>query len=66
MTTKGIKITVGEFKSQLESFNENDVLDFSGLDFYRLKKRGPELVQVEFNQTVYVNSEDKVQIENHE
>jgi hypothetical protein len=66
MTSKGKKITVGELKSQLELCNDNDELYFSGLDFYRLKRRGPDLVQVEFNQSVYLDNQDQVQIENHE
>lgn len=66
MTSKGIKITVGELKSQLDAFDNNHEIDFSGLDFYRLKLRGISLVQVEFNQTVYVDQNDKVQIDNHD
>lgn len=64
MTTKGIKITVGEFKEHLDMYEDEDELYFSGLDFYRLKQRGPSLVQVEFNQSVYVDDNDNVQVQN--
>ena len=58
-------ITVGDLRKMLEGFNDDDELSFSGLDFYRLKKRGPDLVQVEFNQQVYRDRKtNKVIIEN--
>lgn len=47
------EITVGDFKRELSIFDDDAVLDFSGLDFYRLKLRGEKHVQVEFNQHVY-------------
>jgi hypothetical protein len=43
-------ITVGEFKKWLSDYPDNMLLDFSMLDFKRLKQRSPTLVQVEFNQ----------------
>lgn len=57
--------TVGTLKRALESYDDDDELDFGGLEFYRLKKRGPHLVRVEFNQTVYKDSDGKVVVENH-
>tara|TARA_B100000700_G_scaffold81744_1_gene91966 strand:+ start:16081 stop:16269 length:189 start_codon:yes stop_codon:yes gene_type:complete len=48
-----MEITIGELKRMLEVHSDDDVLSFSGLDFYRLKRRGEDLVQVEFNQHVY-------------
>lgn len=64
MTTKGQEITVGQLKSQLEAFRDDDVLEFGGLDFYRLKRRGAQIVQVEFNQQVYIDENDQVQVDN--
>lgn len=46
-------ITVKDMKDMLDGYNDDDELDFSGLDFYRLKRRGSKNVQVEFNQLVY-------------
>ena len=57
-------ITVGDLRKMLEGFNDDDELSFSGLDFYRLKRRGPDLVQVEFNQHVHKDSKTgKVSVE---
>ena len=58
-----MEITVGDLKRMLETHDDDAVLSFSGLDFYRLKQRGPKLVQVEFNQSVYEH-EGKVHVEN--
>lgn len=58
------KMTVGEFKELLSGFNDDDLLDFSTLDFYRLKHRGT-YVQVEFNQSVYRDEKGNVVVENH-
>lgn len=66
MTKKGTVLTVGELKSQLSHYDDDIEIDFSGLDFYRLKIRGPKLVQVEFNQAVYLDQDDRVQIDNFE
>ncbi|MDW0357821.1 hypothetical protein Q8G38_00665 [Halomonas venusta] len=51
-----MNLTVGEFKKMLEAYDDGDELSFSGLDFYRLKRRGDDLVQVEFNEHVYKDS----------
>lgn len=59
-----IPLTVGELKKELEGYPDHYELYFGGLDFYRLKQRGPKLVQVEFNQTVYKDKNGKVVIEN--
>lgn len=50
---KTMEITVGELKCMLDAYNDNDVLSFSGLEFNRLKRRGPKVVQVEFYPHVY-------------
>lgn len=59
-----MKITVGELKRMLAVHNDEDELSFSGLDFYRLKQRGPDLVQVEFDQQVVTDDDGRVYIEN--
>ncbi len=58
-------ITVGDLVEQLSIFDSKAELDFSGLDFYRLKLRGEGLVQIEFNQSVYRNEKGYVVVENH-
>ena len=57
-------ITVGEFKEKLSCYPDHMLLDFSMLDFNRLKQRSPTLVQVEFNQQVYRDSSNNVVVEN--
>jgi hypothetical protein len=59
-------ITVFELKAELNVFPNDMEIDFSGLDFYRLKQRGDNLVQVEFNQQVYRNQEGNVVVDNLE
>lgn len=61
-----MEITVGELKRMLEVHNDDDVLSFSGLDFYRLKRRGEKLVQVEFDQQVTTDAEGRVFIDDFE
>lgn len=60
------EVSVGEFMEELKVFDKNARLSFSGLDFYRLKMRGDDLIQVEFNQQVYKDSNGKVIVENLE
>ena len=48
------KTTVGELRRQLEGWPDDMKLIFSdnGLDFYRFEKRGDDLLQMEFNETI--------------
>lgn len=50
-------ITVGMLKQALEGIPDHHELDFSGLEFYRVKQRAPELLQIEFNELVYRDRE---------
>lgn len=59
-------LTVGDLKRMLSAFDDGDELDFSGLDFYRLKPRGQHLVQVEFAQQVYRTPSGDVVVQNLE
>lgn len=59
-------ITVGDLKEMLELYDNDFEISFSGLDFYRLKTRGPKLVQVEFNEVIYRNSKGKMVLEDIE
>lgn len=57
-------ITVGELKEHLAIYPDDYTIDFSGLEFYRLKQRGDTHVQLEFNQQVYRTREGRVVVEN--
>lgn len=46
-------INVRLLKDLLEGYPDHYEIDFSGLEFNRLKQRGPELVQVEFMEQVF-------------
>ncbi|WP_100637250.1 hypothetical protein [Marinomonas sp. ef1] len=59
-------ITVSDLKKMLELYDNDFEISFSGLDFHRLKTRGPKLVQVEFNEVIYRNSEGKMVLESIE
>ena len=59
-----MKITVKELIQLLEKEDQDLEVFFGGLDFYRLKDRGAYL-QIEFNQSVYLDDNDLVVVENH-
>lgn len=58
-------ITVKDLREQLQAFSDDDELYFGGLIFDRLKSRGNNLVQMEFSQTVYQDTQGNVVVENH-
>lgn len=58
-------ITVGELRRQLEAFPDDAELYIGDLVFYRLKRRGDNLVQVEFNQTIYRDSSGRWVVDDH-
>ena len=64
MSVKYPSISIGELKDQLAVYPDHYTIDFSGLDFYRLKQRNETHVQMEFNQQVYLNSEGLVVVDN--
>ena len=58
-------ITVEELRSHLSSLPGHYTIDFCGLDFYRIKARGDEHVQMEFAQPVSLDQETgRVVVEN--
>ena len=59
-------ITVGELLDQIKDLDRNARISFSGLDFKRVKPRGPDLFQIEFNQPVYLDDQGNVVVENLE
>lgn len=50
MSSSHPTITVGRLRQELELYPDDFELSFSGLTFYRVKTRGPDLVQIEFNE----------------
>lgn len=59
-------ITIKELQEQLASYPDSYTIDFSGLEFNRLKQRGDTHVQMEFNQQVYRTPEGRVVVGNLE
>ncbi len=58
-------IELGELLDQLKDLPRDTRVSFSGLDFYRVKKRGDNLIQIEFSQSVYRTSEDVLVVQDH-
>lgn len=60
-------ISVEQLRRQLAAFPDHYTIDFCGLEFYRLKMRGDEHVQMEFSQPVYLDkATGRVIVENLE
>ncbi len=57
-------ISVGQLRQELAGYPDDFEISFSGLDFYRVKTRGPKLLQIEFNQQVYRDDEGRVHVTN--
>lgn len=55
--------TAGYIKQQFAEIPDDWEVDFSGLDFYRVKARGPKLAQVEFDQAVHRLADGRVVID---
>lgn len=66
MEIKHRPITVGSLIDALSVHNPDDIVDFGPLHFYRLKQRGPGVVQAEFNESMYLDDEGNVVVESHE
>jgi hypothetical protein len=56
-------ITVGELRRQLAAFADDAELYLGGLHYFRLKQRGPNVVQLEFNEQVYRTAEGELVVE---
>jgi hypothetical protein len=58
--------TVGELRDALKGYPDDNQVIFGckELEFYRTKKRGDKLVQIEFNQIVSATDDGKVVVEN--
>ena len=53
------QMTIGELRDELDDWPESFEIIFGcpELEFYRLKKRAGDMLQLEFNQTIYKDSE---------
>jgi hypothetical protein len=51
-------MTIGELKERLKNWPDDDTIIFGceELEFYRLKRRGDYLVQLEFSQNIWKDS----------
>ncbi len=58
-------VELAELIRQLKSYPPDTRVSFGGLDFYRVKKRGDKLIQVEFNQSVYRTEKGVLVVEDH-
>jgi hypothetical protein len=58
-------IDLGTLLDQLNGLPRDTRISFGGLDFYRVKPRGPALIQIEFNQSVYRTTEGLLVVEDH-
>lgn len=58
-------IELDELIRQLKSYPPDTQVSFGGLDFYRVKKRGDKLIQIEFSQSVYRTDKGALVVEDH-
>lgn len=65
MTNKRHPITVRELMEELRKHDPDAEVFFGGLDYYRVKSRGSKIIQIEFNQSVYLDRAGLVVVDNH-
>lgn len=65
--TRDQLMTVGDLRRELDGLPDDATIFFGcdSLRFYRIKQRGENYYQIEFDQTVYDNDEGEVFIDNH-
>jgi len=56
-------LTVGCLKDAIAGLDDDCEIGLGGLTFYRIKKRGENLAQMEFNEQVYVNDLGRIVID---
>jgi len=57
-------ITLGRLREELSQWPDDTEISFSGLTWYQPKQRGENLVQIEFNELVYLDEEGRVVVQN--
>lgn len=60
------RITIGKLKADIADLPDDMEINFSGLEFNRLKQRGDNLMVVEFMEVVYGDSTGKVYVSSAE
>ena len=58
-------VTVGDLKRYLEGCPDDMTIFMGGLTFYRFKRRSEKILQMEFNQTVYLDDNGQVLVDDH-
>lgn len=58
-------MTVGELRQRLAGLPDDAEINFGGLSFYRIKKRGDNYYQFEFNETVAQSPEGRLGVQDH-
>jgi hypothetical protein len=56
---KNMAITVGDLRRMLEPYPDETEIHFEELTFYRVKKRGDNLVQIEFSEAIVGGDEKR-------
>ncbi len=59
-------VELGDLLDALQGYPRTTRVSFSGLTFYRVKQRGDDLVQIEFNQQVFLDGRGNVVVQNLE
>lgn len=57
-------ISLGRLRDELAGYPDDYEVSFSGLDFCRVKERGPGLLQIEFDQPVHLAETGRVVLHN--
>lgn len=56
-------IELGQLLDQLAGLPRSTRVSFGGLRFYRVKHRGDDLVQIEFNEQVFLDEQGRVVVQ---
>lgn len=54
-------LTVGDLRRHLEGYSDETEIHFEELTFHRVKRRGDNLVQIEFNEAI-VGGDEKTNV----
>ncbi|CFQ69880.1 Uncharacterised protein [Yersinia enterocolitica] len=58
-------IDLGTLLERFKGYPPETRVYFGGLDYYRVKEQAPNLLQIEFNQSVYRTDKDLLVVEDH-
>lgn len=54
-----------QLRQELALWHDDDLISFSGLEFYQIKGHGEHLAQIEFSELVYLDESGNVVVQNH-